>query len=169
MFLAHAAPSRQGVFKGFIMDRWVLLTSTPSCVVSLRAKQHKRDLMSTRQTYPWLIPIITWCRQFTSSSANILLIKCKLQLEPRTVAVDVAMSRRNPDDKNRFRPTPGDESAHANFLREPECISRGAPIAASSFGDNVDHMVCLKLNSCRTLSTVLSNENGEFYTDDIYP
>ena len=39
---------------------------------------------------------------------------------------------------------------------------------ASSLGDNVvDHVVCLKVEFLS--HTVLSNENGEFYTTIIYP
>ena len=63
------------------MDRCVLLTSTPECVVSPQARQHM---------------IITWCRQFPSLSTNILLIKSKLKLESRAIAVRAVMSPRNP-------------------------------------------------------------------------
>ena len=38
------------------------------------ARQHIRELMSTTHTYPWLIPIITWCRPFLFVTTNILLI-----------------------------------------------------------------------------------------------
>ena len=72
------------IIKGLIMDRCVLLTSTPESVVSPRprdrpvAGQNTRELMSTTHTYPWLIPIITWCRQFPWLYVNILLSKSKL-------------------------------------------------------------------------------------------
>ena len=42
--------------------------------------------MSTTHTYPWLIPIIKWCRQFLSLSTNILSIKSKLKLELRAIS-----------------------------------------------------------------------------------
>ena len=48
--------------------------------------------MSTTHTYPWLITIITWCRPFPFVPTNILLIKSKLKLESRAIAVGVAMS-----------------------------------------------------------------------------
>ena len=70
------------------------------------ARQPTRELMSTTYTYPWLIPIITWCRQFPSSSTNILLIKSKLKLESRAFVVGVAMSPRNLGGKYRCRPHP---------------------------------------------------------------
>ena len=89
------------------MDSYVLLTS------GLRprhrpvaAKQHTRELMSTTHTYPWLIPIITWCRPFPFVPTNILLIKSKLKLESRAIAVGVAMSPRNLGGKYRCRPHP---------------------------------------------------------------
>ena len=91
------------LLKGLIIDRCVLLTSTPECVVSPRraitkvqpvAMQHTKELISTTHTYPWLIPIITWCRPFPFVPTNIQLIKSKLKLESRAIAVGVAMSPR---------------------------------------------------------------------------
>ena len=142
-------PSR---IKGLIMDMCVCvcLTSTPECVV-LPPGNHEgaawviapwRDNTCQQHTYPWLIPIITWCRQFTSLSTNILLIKGKLKLESRTIAVGFAMSPRNLGGKYR-------------------CTR-----VASSLGDNViDHVVCLKAGFLS--HTVLSSGNDEFYTYDI--
>ena len=98
--------------------------------------------MSTTLTYPWLILIIT----FPFVSTNILLIKSKLKVESRAIAVGVAMSPRNLGGKYCCRP------------------------AASSLADRdnvVDHVVCLKAEFL--WHTVLSNENGEFYTYGIYP
>ena len=80
----------------------MLLISTPGCA----ARQHTWELMSRTHTYPWLIPIITWYRKFPSSSTNILLIKSKLKLESRAIAVRVAMSLRNFGGKSRCRPHP---------------------------------------------------------------
>ena len=126
------------------MDRCVLLTST-------------RELMSTTHTYPWLIPIITWCRQFLSVPTNILLIKSKLKLESRAIIVGDA-------------PTPGGESARTSFFsRELERVNRTASEewCHRLHGDNIlDHVVCLKAEFL--WHTVLS-ENGEFYTYDIDP
>ena len=83
----------QGVLKELFMDRCVLLTSTPVCVVSPRRAITKAQI-STAQTNPWLIQIITWCRQFSSLSANILLIKSTLKLQWRAIAVGVTMLTR---------------------------------------------------------------------------
>ena len=70
------------------------------------ARQPTRELMSTTHTYPWLIPIITWCWQFPSLSTNILLIKSKLKHESRAIVVIVAMSPRYLGGKYRCRPHP---------------------------------------------------------------
>ena len=66
-------------------------------------------------------------------------------------------------------PTPGGKSACANFFRETEHVNRTASEWRHRLhGDNiVDHVVCLKAEFL--WHTVLSNENGEFYTYDIYP
>ena len=100
------------LLKGLIMDRCVLLTSTPEWVVLLHrglcprdrpaAWQPTRELRSTTHTYPWLIPIITWCWHFHLST-NILLIKSKLKLESRAIVVGVAMSPRDVGGKYRCR------------------------------------------------------------------
>ena len=107
------------VFKGLMMDRlccWHQLPSVLSrragrsrgCSPSDRpaARQHTRELMSTTQTYPWLIPFITWCWPFPFVSTKILLIKSNLKLESRAIAVGVAMSPRNLGGKYRCRPHP---------------------------------------------------------------
>ena len=94
------------------------------------ARQHTRELMSTTHTYPWLIPIITWCRLFPFVPTNILLIKSKSKFESRAIAVGVAMSPRNLGGKYRCRPHPrGAANVHATvfFLREPERVNRTAP------------------------------------------
>ena len=159
-------------FKGLIMDRCVLLTSTPEWVVSPRRAitraQPTRELMSTTHTYPWLIPIITWCWQFPCLSTNILLIKSKSKLESRVIVVGVAMSPRNLGGKYRCRPHPRwRKCTHQFFPGTRACQSNGIRVA-SSLGDNiVDYVVCLKAEFL--WYTVLSNENGEFYTYDIYP
>ena len=117
--------SNTRLFKGLIMDRCVLLTSTPECVVSPRraitraqptGRQHTRELMSTTHTYPWLIPIITWCRPFPFVPTNILLIKSKLKLESRAITVGVAMSPRNLGGKCRCHPHPRPRTCTRQFL-----------------------------------------------------
>ena len=72
--------------------------------------------MSTTHPYPWLIPIITWCRQFLSISTNILLIKNKLKFESRAIAVGVAMSPRVLGGKYRCRPQPRSRKCTRQFL-----------------------------------------------------
>ena len=76
----------------------------PSVLSRPAVRQHTRELMSTTHTYPWLIPIITWCWPFPFVSTNILLIKSKLKLESRAIAVGVAMPPRYPGGKYRCRP-----------------------------------------------------------------
>ena len=78
----------------------------PSVLSRPAARQDTRELMSTTHTYPWLIPIITRCRPFLLVSTNILLLKGKLKLESRAIAVGVAMSPRNLGGKYRCRPRP---------------------------------------------------------------
>ena len=128
--------------------------------------KHTRELMSTTHTYPWLVTIIAWCRSFLSLSTNILLIKRKLKLESKAIAVDIAMSPRILGGKYRCCPHP---RAHASFLWEAEHINWTASEAASSLDDRhniVDHVVCFKAEFL--LHTVISNEYGEFYTYGIY-
>ena len=120
------------------------------------------------RTCPFLIPIITWWQQFPSLSTNILLIKSKLKLESKAIVVGVAMSPRNLGGKYRCRPHPRWRKCTRQFFFpgsracQSNCIRM-----ASSLGDNiVDHVVFLKAEFL--WHTVLSNENGEFYTYDIY-
>ena len=72
-------------------------------------------------------PIITWCRPFPFVPTNILLIKSKLKLEPRAIAVGVAMSPRNLGGKYRCRPHPRPRTCMWQFLREPERVNRTVP------------------------------------------
>ena len=124
----------------------------PSGLFRPAARQPTRELMSTTHTYPWLIPILTWRWQFPSLSTNFMFIKSKLKLESRAIAVGVAMSPRNLGGKYRCRPHPRWRKCTRHRLH----------------GDDiVDHVVCLKAEFL--WHTVLSNENGEFYTYDIYP
>ena len=59
------------------------------------------------------------------------------------------------------------ESARASFFPGSRACQSNCIRMASSLGDNiVDHAVCLKAEYL--WHTVLSNENGEFYTYDIY-
>ena len=140
--------STRMLFKGLIMDKSVVLTSTPEWVVSPRraialgrspcdrpaARQPTRELMSTTHTYPWLIPIITWCWQFTSLSTNILLIKSKLKLESRAIVVGVAMSPRYLGGKYRCRPHPRWRKCTRQFFFFPgtrACQSNCIRVASS--------------------------------------
>ena len=123
-------------------------------------RQHTEELMSTTHTYPWLIPIITWCPSFPFASTNVLLPKSKLKFELRAIAVGVLMSPRNLGSKYRCRPQPGRESARASFMREAERVNRTAP-------ERRHRLTCLKAEFL--WHTVLSNENGGFYTYGIYP
>ena len=79
------------------------------------------------------------------------------------------MSPRNLGGKYRCRPHPRWRKCTRQFLfREPERVKRTASEWRHRLhGDNiVDHVVCLKAEFL--CHTVLSNENGEFYTYDIY-
>ena len=107
-------------------------------------------------TYPWLIPIITWCWPFPFVSTNILLIKSKWKLESRAIAVGVAMSPRNLGGKYRCRPHPrGSRKFTRQFFAGSRACKSNCTRAASSLDDRhniVDHEACLKLNFCGTLS-----------------
>ena len=70
---------------------YTLIYLRDKCVVSPAARLQVRELMWTTLTFPWLILVITWCRQFPSLSNNILLIKSKLKLGSTTIAVRDAM------------------------------------------------------------------------------
>ena len=107
-FLKHDL--RYSLIKGLIMDRCVLLTSTPECVVS------PRRAITRAHPYPWLIPIITWCRPFLFVTTNILLIKSKLKLVSRAIAVGVAMSPRNLGGKYRCRSHPRPRTCTRQFF-----------------------------------------------------
>ena len=79
------------------------------------SKIHSNNKPKTH-TYPWLIPIITWCWPFPFFSTNILLIKSKLKLESRAIAVGVAMSPRNLGGKYRCRPHPRSRKFTCQFF-----------------------------------------------------
>ena len=131
-------------------------------------RQPTRELMSTTHTYPWLILIITWCWQFPSLSTNILLITSKLKLESRAIIVGVAMSPRNIGGKYRCRPHSRWRKCTRQFFLGSRAGQLNCIRMASSLGDNIiDHVVCLKAGFL--WHTVLSNENDEFYTYNIYP
>ena len=124
--------------------------------------------MSTTHTYPWLIPIITWWRQFPSLSTNILLIKSKLKLESRAIIVGIAMSPCNLGGKYHCHPHPQWRKCTRQFFVGSRACQSNCIRVASLLGDNiVDHVVCLKPEFL--WHTILSDENGEFYTYDIYP
>ena len=134
-------PNKWSLFKGLIIDRCVLLTSTPECVVSPRRAitraqpdwlpcgetTHEGVDVNNTHTYPWLIPIMTWCWPFPFASTNILLIKSKLKLESRAITVGVAMSPRNLGGKYRCRPHPRSWKFTRQFLWEAEHVNRTAP------------------------------------------
>ena len=101
----------------------------------------------------------------------MLLIKSKLKLESRAIVVGVAMSPRDLGGKYRCRPHPRRRKWTRQFLfffvRSRACQSNCARVASSLCDNIVDHVVCLKAEFL--WHTVFSNENGEFYTYDIYP
>ena len=138
------------------------------CWHQLPSVLSRRAGRSRGRIYPRLIPIITWCRQFPWLSTNILLIKSKLKLESRAI-VSVAISLRNLGGKYRCRPRPRWQNCTRQFFLAGNRACQSSCIrAASSLGDNfVDHVMCLKTEF--PWHTVLSNENSEFYTYDVYP
>ena len=139
-----------------------------TCRVIAPRRDNTRELMSTTHTYPWLIPIITWCRQFPSFCTNILLIKSKLKLASRSIAVPVAMSPLYHGGKYRCRPHPQSQKCTRHFFAGSRPCYSNCTRVVSSLGNNVvDHVVCLKVEF--VLHTILSNEKGEFYTTMIYP
>ena len=132
------------------------------------ARQPTRELMSTTHTYPWLIPIITWCWQFPSLSTDILLIKSKSKLKSRAIVAGVPCHHVILVASIAVAPTPGGESACASFFPGSRVCQSNCIRVASFLGDNIvdHHVVCLKAEFL--WHTVLSNENDEFYTYDIY-
>ena len=105
-----------------------------------------------------------------STATNILLIKRNLKFESSATAVSVAMSPRYLGGKYRSRLYPRSRKCACQFLRETERVKSkcATPVSSASRGDNeVDHAVCLKVEF--HMHTVLSNENGKFYTTMIYP
>ena len=143
------------LFKGLILDMCVLLISTPEWVVSpRRVRQPTRDLISTTHTYPGLIPIITWCWQFPSLSANILLIKSKLKLESRASVVGVAMSPHNIRGKYRGRPHPRWRMCLRQFFFSAERVSWTVSEWCHRLATTSSIMWCdSRLNFCGTLSS----------------
>ena len=80
------------------------------------------------------------------------------------------MSPRYLCGKYRSRLHPWSQKCTCQFLRETERVKSNCtrPVSSASRGNNeVDHGVCLKAEFQR--HTVLSNENGKFYTTMIYP
>ena len=146
------------MFKGLIMDRCVLLTSTPACLFHCpgqsqgrspsdrpTSRKQIRKLMSTTHSYPWLIPIITWCQQFCSLSTDILLIKSKLKLGLRATAVSVAMSPRNLGGKYCYCPHPRSRKCTGYFFAGSRACQWNCTRVASWLGDNVlYYVVCLQ-------------------------
>ena len=145
------------------MDRCVLLTSSPKCVVSPRGETTHEGVGVYTHTYPWLIPIITWCRLFLSISTNILLIKSKLKLQSRAIAVGIAMSPRNLDDKYRYRPHTRSRKCTCQFF----CGKQSVLIWLHQSGVIAWRQ---RRRSCRRRVFKVeylwhtSNENDEFYT-----
>ena len=108
-------------------------------------RQHMRELMSTTQTYPWIILIIAWCRQFLWLSANILLIKSKLKLELRATVFRSAMSPCNLGGKYQCCPHPWRRKCMCHFFAGSRVCQSNRTRAASSLGYNFfNHVVCLK-------------------------
>ena len=78
------------------------------------------------------------------------------------------MSLRNLGGKYRCRPHPRSRKCTRQLFGGKQSGWSNCTRVTSSFGDNVvDHVVCLKAEFL--WHTGLSNENGEFYTYDIYP
>ena len=112
------------------------------------------------------------CWPFLFVLTNILLIKIKLKLVSRAIAVGAAMSPRNLGGKYRCRPHPQPRKfTRQFFLWEAQRVNRTAPASLLDDRDNiVDHVVCLKAEFLQhTVLSIENAENGEFYTYGIYP
>ena len=141
---------------------------TPEGVVSPRRAITRAQ--PTIHTQSCLIPIITWCHHFFSTTTNILLMKSNLKFKARATAVSVAMSPRYRGGKYRSRLHPGHENARASFFQETGRVKSNCarPASSATLSDNeVDHAVCLQADF--QMHAVLSNENDKFYTTMIYP
>ena len=107
---------------------------------------------------------------FFSTATNILLIKSNLKFESRATVVSVAMSPRYLGGKYRSRLHPRSRKMRVLvFAADWACeIEQHQTASSASRGDNeVDHELCL--NAECQMHTVVSNENGKFYTIMIYP
>ena len=138
-------------------------------VIVPRWDNTRGSLTPTIHTQSCLIPIITWCHNF-STATNILLIKSNLKFESRATAVSVAMSSRYLSGKYRSRLHPRSRKCACLFLRETGRVKSNCarPASSATRDDNeVDHAGCL--NAEFQMHTALSNENGKFYTTMIYP
>ena len=136
------------------------------CVVSPR---RARELMSTTPTYPWLIPIITWCWPYPFVSTNILLIKSKLKLESRAIAVGVACHHVILVASIAVAPTPGCESSRASVCGKQSVLIELHQSGVIAWWPWQHRQSCGVFKAEFLWHTVLSNENGEFYTYGIYP
>ena len=117
-----------------------------------------------------LIRILTLLEQFCHIAINILHIKNWLKLETRAIAIGVGMSLRNLSGKYHCRPNRGRESALAIFCGRQGILIQlyhtGVPRRLPDYNSVLDHVACLKAELLSR--TVLSNENGEFYTSMIH-
>ena len=156
------------LFKGLIIDRCLLLTSTPEWVVSPRraitrsqpewspsgetthsgVDVNNTHLSMINTDYNMLLAI------FPSLSTNILLIKSKLKLESRAIVVGVAISPRNLGDKYRCRPHHRwRKCTRQFFFREAERVNRTASEWRHRLETTSSITRCVKrLSCCGTLS-----------------
>ena len=154
------------------MDRCVLLKTTPEWVVSPRGETTHEgvDVNNTHLSminppdYYMMLAISVTIYQYSAYQKQI-----KAWIESN--GSRRCMSPRNIGGKYRCRPHPRWRKCTHQFFffPEPERVNGTASERRHRLhGDNiVDHVVCLKVEFL--WHTVLSNENGEFYTYDIYP
>ena len=141
----------------------LFVSNSRGCCLAPRRDNTRGSLTPTIHTQSCLIPIITWCHHF-STSTNILLLKSNLKFESRATTVSVAMSLRNLGGKYRNRLHPRSQKCSCRL----GVWNRTAPDRRHLLGDNeVDQAVCLKAEF--QMHIALSNANGKFYTTMIYP
>ena len=165
-------PYSYGVlFKGPNIIVCVLLVSNSrGCCLAPRRDNTRGSLTPTIHTHNHVWFRLQQDVTMFSTATNILSIKSNSKFESRATTVCIAMSPRYLGGKYRSRFHPRSRKCARQLLQGTERVKShcARPASTAARGDNeVDHALYLKVEF--QMHTVLSNENGEFYTTTIYP